>query len=105
MTGTQSLSVEQVRTISREVERIEQDARNRCDIRDTGEQGLVFTGQPVTVVIHQTEGHARRNVDKRVQVHRAFADSIHFWLDRAGKQHTTEQAFAGAPFTRTSNFS
>lgn len=77
MTGTQSLSVEQVRTIHREVELVNDKAR--LDPRTRREPGH---GKVVTVVIHQAEQY--NDGRKRVQLHRAYADSVYFGVDRSG---------------------
>ena len=51
----------------------------------------VYEGQPVSVVIHQAEPFTKG--DKRVDVHRAFKDTLTVWIDRDGRQ--VRKAFGG----------
>lgn len=80
MTGTQSLSAAQVRTIARELELHDRLAGN--DPRSQREPGH---GKVVTVVIHQAMANGHGDGRKRVQFHRAHADSVNFGVMRDGQ--------------------
>lgn len=93
MTGSQSLSVPQLETLNRTVGVLEAQARASGRYADT-EQGRVYTGQPVTVVVHQAEGIFARRADKRVSIHLAFSDSVSFFLTRSGERLAIWEATA-----------
>ena len=103
MTGTQSLSFMQLQAIQYEVHRLEIIARRLrrwVELKDGSGQ---YVGAVVTVVIHQADkayvdrplanppGRKYENVpsftrgaDKKIQLHRCYADSETFWLTRDG---------------------
>ena len=91
MTGSQSLSIAQLRVIAREAERDYPTTGGPTHYADNvhaltnaerDEQVCVRPGQVVSIVIHQslTRGDGR----KRVQFNRAYADSITIGLLRDG---------------------
>jgi hypothetical protein len=90
MTGTQSLSAEQVLAIAEDVK------RGREFVLGSPQDGPgesvpgVERGEVVTVVIHQSLLHSDRR--KRVQLHRAFASSITYGLLRDGTRIPSQDA-------------
>jgi len=82
MTGTQSLSFAQLHAIMDEVNRIEIAARRGIRYRMVNDQ-RVYRGQPVTIVVSQAEPFIK--ADKRVDIHRADAESETLWIERDGK--------------------
>jgi hypothetical protein len=87
MTGSQSISFAQLHAIMDEVNKHEIAARHSMHYANT-DQGRVYTGQPVTIVIHQAERIDKPLADKHVEIHRAFTDTVHLWLDRNGREIT-----------------
>jgi hypothetical protein len=86
MTGSLSISAEQLRTIAFEVERVnrECDPKAWAEVRPGGDGPplRIVCGTVVTVTLHPSlqHGHTR----KRVMLHRAFRDSHSFGLLRDG---------------------
>jgi len=98
MTGTQSLSIAQLRAVTAEIERMNGalDPDRWVEVESKGERVRLTSGEVVTVVVHQADRawvHGRyvnvpertQGADKRVQLHRVYADSRTIWLDRDGK--------------------
>lgn len=101
MTGTQSLSAQQLATIQREIERanggifpagphhFDDNVHVRPDsVRD--DQIGFEPGHVVTVDIHQSHRHADGR--KRVGLHRAYADTVWFGVLRNGRIIPSGQA-------------
>lgn len=84
MTGTQSLSIAQLRAITAEADRLDADARATGRWAETSEGERVYFAQPVTVRVHQAEPFTKG--DKRVDFDLAFSHSVSVWYTRDGAE-------------------